>query len=319
MLKYLFRRIISVIPVILIVTFLIFSIMHSIPGGPASSILGLEATPEEVARLNAQLGLDQPFLKQYLDWLFKAFKGDLGESYFMGGPVKDILVDYIRATVSLALVAGLISAIVGMTFAIISIFYRNTVIDKLIVTINLIGQGVPSFVISLINLIIFAVMLKVLPVSGYRPLSMGWSEHLKYLILPAMSISLGQAAYIARMSRAAMIRILDQPFILSATLKGVSKWHLFYHHILRNSLVPIITAIGQSLGSLLAGSIIVETIFGIPGLGQLLINSISRRDYAVIQAVILVISVTYILINLLVDISYALIDPRIRYEGSDQS
>lgn len=289
--------------------------MHFIPGGPASSILGMEASPQEINKLNEELGLNKPFIIQYMTWLINLLKGNFGESYFMGDTVNSILLEYCVPTISLALLAEVVSIIAGMTLAIISCFHKNSWMDHMVMFICQLGQGIPSFVVSLLSLTVFAVLLRWLPVSGYRPPSLGLGEHIYYLILPALSLSFGQSAYIARIARASLLKADSQPYILNAKLKGLNNWQLFSRYLLRNSLIPIITAIGQSIGQLLAGSIIVETIFGVPGLGQLLINSVSRRDYAVIQGVILIISVSYILINLLIDMLYLAIDPRISIEG----
>lgn len=319
MLKYVLKRILAAVPVVLASSFIIFSIVYLIPGSPASSLLGMEATPEAIAELNTQLGFDQPFLVQYFSWLLNALRGDFGQSIFMRDSVSQVLLNHIGPTISLAVLAEIFAIIVGYGFAVISVFHKNTLIDRGVQLVNLIGQGVPSFVLALINLLIFAVFWGWFPVSGYRPLSAGLGEHLKYMILPALSIGFSQAAYISRISRNAMLDVVDKEFIINARLKGLTNLQIFKNYIFRNSLIGVLTAIGQSFGTLMAGSIVVETVFGLPGLGQLLMNSISRRDYAVIMGVILFISLIFILVNLIVDILYVFIDPRIQYEEGGRS
>ncbi len=313
--KYIGKRLLSLIPVIFIVTFIVFVIMHITPGGPAAAILGLEASPEEVARLNAELGLEDPFWVQYWNWLSGVLTGDLGHSYYMNRSVNSAIAANYGPTVALALFATFLSVIFGVGFGLLAVYYRKSWVDRLVVGSTLVGQATPSFVLSILLLILFAVVYRIFPVSGYRPLSSGIGQHLRYLFLPSVAIAIGQTALIARITRSSLLEIVDANYILTGRMKGLSERSLLLKHSLKNALLPILTVIGQGLGGLLSGTIVVETIFGIPGLGQLLVNGISRRDYAVIQGVILMIAVSYILVNLAVDVLYSVIDPRIALEA----
>lgn len=317
MTRYIIKRLLSVIPIIFIVTLAIFVIMYFTPGSPASSLLGMEASSQQIAEFNQRLGLDQPFLAQYGSWLGNALRGDLGDSFFMNMSVTQAIYEYMIPTISLALFAIILSVVFGLSLGLISVYFRGKIIDRLIIFLNLIGQATPSFIISMILLILFAVIYRIFPVAGYRSISDGLLEHLKYIFLPGVSISIGQTALIARMTRSSLLEVIDENYILTGRMKGISEGMLLLKHALKNAFLPILTVIGQGLGTLLSGTIVVETIFSIPGLGQLLMNSIQRRDYAVIQGVILVISAVYILVNLLIDITYTVVDPRIVYTDTE--
>lgn len=311
MLNYFIKRILSVIPVLLVVSFTVFLIIHLTPGDPATSILGMEATEEEIRLLRESMGLNDPFFTQYFKWGSGVLKGDLGESYFMKESVAEAIREHFVPTLSLALLAQFFSLLISLPIGIYAAYRNGFFTERCLMLLSLIGLALPSFVLSLLLLILFAVVLKILPVAGYAPISQGLGKHLYFLFLPALSLAIGQAAFVSRITRSAMLDVLEKDYIQTAKMKGLSTVAILFSQGFKNALLPIITVVGQSFGSLVAGAVVVETVFNIPGLGQLLINSIQRRDLILIQGIVLTISVIYVLINLAVDLSYGLIDPRI--------
>lgn len=320
MLRYAVKRILSLIPVIFIVSVAIFMIVHLTPGKPAATILGMDASQEAIDDLNQRLGLNDPILTQYFRWASKALRGDLGESYFMNDTVGESILSHLPPTLSLAIFAQFLSIMIAIPIGILAAYRSGTGLDRILMTTSLVGLAVPSFVLSLLLALVLGVWLRLLPIAGYQPLSAGLGIHLKFLAMPALALGIGQAAYLARMTRTAMIQALESKSILTARSKGLSEGRIVFKHAFKNSLLPIITVIGQSFGSLVAGAVVVETVFAIPGLGQLMINSVTRRDFAMIQGIVLVVSVSYVGINLMVDLMYGLIDPRISLsdEGSSK-
>lgn len=311
MLRYAVKRILSLIPVIFIVSVAIFMIVHLTPGKPAATILGMDASQEAIDDLNQRLGLNDPILTQYFRWASKALRGDLGDSYFMNKSVGESILSHLPPTLSLAIFAQFVSILIAIPVGVLAAHRRGTVLDRTLMATSLLGLAVPSFVLSLLLALVLGVWLRLLPIAGYQPLSAGFGIHLKFLAMPALALGIGQAAYLARMTRTAMIQALEAKSILTARSKGLSEGRIVFKHAFKNSLLPIITVIGQSFGSLVAGAVVVETVFAIPGLGQLMINSVTRRDFAMIQGIVLVVSVSYVILNLLVDLLYGVIDPRI--------
>lgn len=314
MLKYTLKRIFSLIPVLFVVSVVIFALIHLTPGEPASVILGPEATPEQVQELRKQLGLDRPIHEQYFSWVQGVFKGDLGTSYFMREPVTKSIMDHLRPTLSLAALGLTISLIIAIPIGIVAANRRGTLTDQTVMGFSLLGMSIPSFLLGLLLILLFGVKLGVLPVAGYQPLSSGLWNHLKYLIMPAISLGSIQAALIARMTRTSMLEVLNMNYIKTARSKGVRDRKIVFKHALRNAFLPILTVIGSTLGTLITGAVVTETIFNIPGIGQLIINSVERRDYAVIQGVVLFITLIYVVLNLIIDLLYGLIDPRVRFD-----
>ena len=314
LLKYTLKRIFSLIPVLFVVSIVIFALIHLTPGEPASVILGPEATPEQVQELRKQLGLDRPIHEQYFSWVQGVFKGDLGTSYFMREPVTKSIMDHLKPTLSLATLGMLISLIIAIPIGIAAANRRGSLTDQTIMGFSLLGMSIPSFLLGLLLILFFGVKLGVLPVAGYQPISNGLWNHLKYLIMPAISLGSIQAALIARMTRTSMLEVLNMNYIKTARSKGVRDRKIVYKHALRNAFLPILTVIGSTLGTLMAGAVVTEQVFNIPGIGQLIINSVERRDYAVIQGVVLFITLIYVILNLIIDLLYGLIDPRVRFE-----
>ena len=314
MLGYIIKRILSLIPVLFVVSVAIFLIIHLTPGDPAAAILGIEASEEQIQELNEQMGLNLPVYQQYLNWVSGVVQGDFGDSYFMNEPVTDAIFNHLGPTVSLALLAEIVALVLAIPIGILAAYRRGSFTDKGLMVISLLGMAVPSFLLGLLLMLVFAVNLQWLPVAGYKPLSIGLWDHLRYLILPAISLGAFQAALVARMTRSSMLEVLNKGFIKTARSKGVKEYKVVFKHAFRNAFLPILTVIGQSFGALVTGAVVVETIFNLPGLGQLIINSIERRDFAVIQGVVLFVTLIYVFINLIVDLLYGMIDPRVRLE-----
>lgn len=314
MLSYIMKRILSAIPVLLVVSIVIFLIIHITPGNPASVILGEEATPEQIAELEESLGLNLPIHQQYFSWIAGVFQGDLGTSYFMKAPVTESIANSIVPTISLAIFAQIIALLIAIPIGVLAANKRGSFADSSMMVFALLGMSIPSFLLALLLVLLFGVQLGWLPVAGFRPLSEGLLIHLQYLILPAISLGAIQAALIARMTRSSMLEVLNMNYIKSARAKGVKNFSLILKHAFRNALLPILTVVGQTFGTLITGAVVVETVFNIPGIGQLVINSIERRDFAVIQGVVLFITVLYIFLNLIIDILYGMIDPRVRLD-----
>lgn len=309
---YIIRRLLSLIPVLVVVSVVVFSIIHITPGDPATIILGEGATPEQIKELNQKLGLNQPIYIQYFIWTLGLLGGDLGTSYFLGKPVIEAFLENLGPTVSLAILAQVIGVTLALIFGIIAARNKGKFKDEAIMGLSLFGISIPGFLLGSFLIIIFSVQFKLLPASGYQPLSEGVWEHFKYLILPAITLGTIQAALITRMTRSSLIETLSENFIKTAKAKGLNEKTIMLKHTLRVAFLPILTVIGESFGGLVTGAAVTEALFNIPGLGQLIVTAINRRDYAIIQGSILLITVIYVCINLFVDLLYAVIDPRIR-------
>lgn len=315
MVKYIVQRIFSLVPVLLVVAVVVFLLIHLSPGDPALVILGDEANEESVAELRARLGLDLPLYQQFFRWFADVLRGDLGDSIFLDMSVTEAFFSHLQPTVSLAILAQSIALIIAIPLGIVAARRRGTWADQAVMGFSLLGISIPSFLFGLFLILLISVKLQWLPVAGYAPPSSGLWNHLRYLILPAIVLGFMQAALIARMTRSSMIEALAQPYIKTARAKGLKPSVVTYKHALRNAFIPILTVIGETFGTLITGASVVETVFNIPGIGQLIIHSIQRRDFPVIQGSILLITVTYVLLNLVVDLLYGLLDPRIRLAG----
>ncbi|WP_066074469.1 ABC transporter permease [Neobacillus soli] len=311
---YIIKRLLSLIPVLFIVSIVIFSIIHITPGDPTSFMLGEEATETELAAARTQLGLDLPIYEQYLNWVKKAATGNLGQSYHMNMSVNEAIMSHIGPTLSLAILAEIVALCIAIPLGIIAAVRRGTATDQTVMGISLLGMAIPSFLLALFLVLLIGVKLQWLPVAGYRPLESGLWNHVKYLIMPAISLGTIQAALIARMTRSSMLEVLNTNYIKMARAKGVVEKRVIFNHALQNAFLPILTVIGITFGGLVTGAVVTETIFNIPGIGSLIINSVSKRDYTVIQGVVLFVTFSYVMINLLIDILYGVIDPRVRLE-----
>ena len=314
MLAYIVKRLLSMIPVLFIVSIVIFFIIHITPGEPAATILGMEATPEQIEQLNEELGFNRPLHEQYFSWIKGVFQGDFGDSIFMNQPVIQAIGEHLMPTLSLAILAQVIAVILAIPFGVLAAYKRGSLTDTALMSTSLLGLAIPSFLLALILMLVFGVKLQWLPIAGYEPLSEGLVEHLRYLILPAISLGTIQAALITRMTRSSMLDVLSVNYIKTARAKGVKESSVVLRHAFRNAFLPVLTVIGQTFGTLVTGAVVVETIFNIPGIGQLIINSITRRDFPVIQGVVLMVTVSYVFINLVIDLLYGVVDPRVRLD-----
>ncbi|MEN6413406.1 MAG: ABC transporter permease [Veillonellales bacterium] len=315
MAQYIFRRVISLIPILIVVAVVDFIIIHLTPGDPAAVMLGSEATETDLANLREQLGLNLPIYIQFGKWILGVLQGDLGRSIFINMPVTQAIWQHLGPTISLTLLAEIIAVLFAIPLGVMAATHRGTWSDQSFMMIALLGISIPSFWLGLNFILLFAVKLNWLPAAGYQPLSNGLVNHLKYLILPAISLGIMQGALIARMTRSSMLEVLNENYILTAEAKGLSQRVVIYKHALKNAFIPILTVIGLTFATLIGGAVVTETVFNIPGIGKLIVNSVLRRDYVVIQGTVLMIAVAYVLINLFVDILYAYIDPRVRYDG----
>lgn len=306
MIRYLTRRLLLTIPVILGVATLVFSLIHLVPGDPAQVMLGEGAAEKDVIELRARLGLDRPLLEQYGVFLRGFVRGDLGSSFRTGQPVTTSILERVPATVELALAAMAVAMIVALPLGIIAAVRHGGFSDHLAMTMALAGISIPNFWLGPMLAIIFAIELGWLPVSG--------RGGLESLILPAISLGAALAAILARMTRASLLEELRELYVRAARARGVSKARAILRHALRNSLIPLVTILGLQFGAVLTGAVITETIFAWPGIGRLLIQSITTRDYPLVQGCILLIAVTYVSVNLITDLLYGVLDPRIRFE-----
>jgi ABC-type dipeptide/oligopeptide/nickel transport system permease component len=304
-LRFVGRRLALTIPVLVGVATLVFALIHLIPGDPAQAMLGEAAPQADVDALRTQLGLDRPLLEQYADFLAGVVRGDLGTSLRTGAPVSAQIAERLPATFELAFAAMLVALAFALPLGIAAAAWRGTAVDHAAMTLALAGMSIPNFWLGPLLSIVFAVELGWLPVSGR-----GGVEH---LVLPAVSLGLALAAILARMTRAAVLEELREPYVRAARARGVSRLRAIVAHAFRNSLIPIVTIVGLQFGAVLTGAVITETIFSWPGIGRLLIQSIGSRDYPLVQGCILLIAVTYVAVNLLTDLAYGLLDPRIRY------
>ncbi|MGG1658158.1 ABC transporter permease [Brevibacillus sp. NRS-1366] len=313
---YLLKRIVSLLPVLLVVAVVDFIIIHLTPGDPAAVMLGSQATEEELAKLREQLGLTLPIYTRFFQWIFGILQGDLGWSIFMDMPVTEAIWEHLGPTLSLTIIAEIIAILFAIPLGVMAANRRGSWMDQSFMTFAMLGISLPSFWIGLNLILLFAVQFNWLPAAGYQPLSSGIFNHLKYLIMPAISLGIMQGALIARMTRSSMLEVLNENYIRTAEAKGLKMWIVTYKHALRNAFIPILTVIGLSFATLIGGAVVTETVFNIPGIGKLIVNSVLRRDYEVIQGTVLMIAAAYVFINLIVDLLYAYIDPRVRYDKS---
>lgn len=310
--KFIVKRILSIIPVLLIVSVVIFSVVHLTPGDPAASILGDEATAEDIAALRERMGLDKPVVEQYFIWMGNILHGDFGMSVAGNETVANLLKSHWEPTISLALFSTVIALGIAIPLGILAARNKGTAVDSGISALSLMGISFPSFLLGLFLMMVFAVKLKLLPVSGYKTLSDGLVPHIRSLVLPGIALGFMHSALLMRMTKASMLEVLNSDYIKMAKAKGVKEFLLVVRHAFRNALIPVITTVGQSIVGALAGAAVVESMFAIPGMGQLMVNSIGRRDYYVIQAIVLIIACINVLVNLLVDLLYGIADPRVR-------
>lgn len=313
MFAFVVRRLLATIPVMGVVALFVFSLLYFSPGDPAAIIAGDLATVDDIQRVRVALGLDQPFHVRFGTWLWAILNGDLGTSIFSGIPVSTLIGQRLEATISLSIVTLVFAVAVAIPLGVVSAWRAGGWIDRLVMGFAVFGFSVPVFVLGYLLIFFFALELDWLPVQGFTSISEGFWPFLRQLILPALALGTIYIALIARMTRAAMLDVLAQDYIRTANAKGLRTDKVLLGHALKNAAVPIVTVIGIGVALLIGGVVVTESVFAIPGLGRMTVDAILRRDYPIIQGVILMFAFVYVLINLLVDLSYTLFDPRIRY------
>jgi len=309
---YVVRRLLSVVPVMLVVAVIAFLLIHLSPGDPAALIAGDFATADDIARLHTALGLDEPLWRQFGLWAGKLLQGDLGTSIFTHVPVTQLLAQRVQPTLSIALLTMSLSILIAIPLGVLAAYRAGTWIDRLVMVFAVLAFSVPVFLVGYLLIYGFAVKLQWLPVQGYTDLSHGVWPWLRNLILPCVNLALVYIALITRMTRATVLEVLHEDYIRTARAKGLSVLPVL-EHALRNAAIPIATTVGVGIALLIGGVVVTETVFAIPGLGRLVIDAVEHHDYPVIQSVLLISAAAYVLINLLIDLSYRLFDPRIRY------
>ncbi|MGH7060430.1 MAG: ABC transporter permease [Stellaceae bacterium] len=313
MLAYVVRRVLATIPVMVVVALFVFALLHLSPGDPAAIIAGDTATTADIARIRMALGLDQPLYWQFGHWLWRLLHGDLGTSIFTNLPVSALIMQRVEPTVALTLSTLVTSIAVAIPMGVVAAWKAGSLIDRGVMVFAVLGFSVPVFVLAYILIYVFAIGIPLLPVQGYVSISRGFVPFLSHIVLPTIGLGTVYTALIARITRASMLDVLAQDYIRTAQAKGLSNGRMLVGHALKNAAVPIATIIGIGVGLLISGVVVTETVFAIPGVGRLTVDAILRRDYPVIQGIILIFSFAYVMINLLVDLSYTFLDPRIRY------
>ncbi len=314
MIPYILKRLLALVPVVLVMSVIVFLIIYLIPGDPARVMLGDGADEATIAELREQMGLNYPLWEQYARWMGQALQGNLGKSFFLQQPVSEAIGEHLAPTLSLALLAQLIAVLIAIPLGVSAAINRGGIADKALNAYSLLGISVPGFLLSLFFILIFSVKLKWLPVAGYVPITEHAGLFLKHMLLPAISIGIVMSSLTARIVKASVLEVLHEGFVKTAAAKGLNPALIVYKHVLRNAWIPILTVIGGSFGTLVAGAAVIETIFNIPGLGQMLVHAVERRDYAVIQGMVLFIAIVYVAVNLTVDLLYAAVDPRVRLQ-----
>lgn len=314
MLKYTLKRLVSSIPTILVVAVLIFSLVRLIPGSPARNMLGEDATEEEVLALEHKMGLDQPIVVQFSRWIGDALRGDLGDSLYYNRPVTEILLERVGPTLLLVAYSMIIASLIGISLGVVAAVTRGKLLDKAAMILSTVGISMPGFWLALNLVILLAVKNPIFPSVNYMPVSeAGLLGTLWYVTLPSLAMGLQRSASIARVTRSSMLDVLGEDYIRTARSKGLGERAVIAVHALKNAANPIMTQIGISIAHLMGGSVVMEKLFNIPGLGRLAFDSITRRDYPTIQGHILFVAVIYVFVNLVVDLCYKLFDPRIKY------
>jgi peptide/nickel transport system permease protein len=305
------RRLLQLIPVAFGVTFIVFFMVHLIPGDPAASILGIHATPRAVAILHHEWGLNRPLLSQYWLFLDRLLHGNLGYSLYYGQSTSSLVLSHLPPTLWLIVYAGVLSVLISVPLAMIAASRRDGVRDHVVRAVPLVGLGMPSFWLAFLLILVFAIKVQAFPVSGYGS---GFFGHLRSMFLPSLTAALALSPVVIRSLRASMLTVLGAEYITTARSKGVAGHRLFLRHVLRNAVIPAVTVLGINIGFLIGTTVIIEEVFAIPGVGQLMINSIFQRDFPVVQGVTLVFAVMVVLLNLLADMAYAALDPRVRFD-----
>ncbi len=313
MLPYIGRRLLATIPVMAVVAVVVFSLLRLTAGDPAAIIAGDNATSQDVAAIRARLGLDRPLAEQFAIWVGRVVRGDFGESFFFKKQVSELILDRVEPTLALSVCTLVLTIALAVPLGVLAAWRRGSWIDRAVMGFSVLGFSVPVFVIGYVLIYVFAIELAWLPVQGYQRIGDGVGGFLERLVLPSITLAVVFVALIARITRASVLEVLNADHVRTARAKGLGELPVLLRHVLRNAAVPIVTVIGIGIAVLIGGVVVTESVYGIPGLGRLTVDAVLARDYPTVQAVILVFSVVYVLINLLVDLSYTVLDPRIRY------
>jgi len=315
MTRYILKRLLNALPVLLFVTLAVFLMTYLLPGDPATVILGHSASEESVARLREKMGLDRPFLERYLKWLLLVLRGDLGHSYLSKQPVTVLIGNALPVTLELTFLALIVALTIALPAGIVSGYMKDSWVDLLTSTTTFLGLATPSFWLGIMLAYLFGVRWRMLPPSGFVPLGDGLTANLRAMVLPSVTLGLFLAAPLTRYLRTGMVAALNQDYTRTATGKGLAESIVLLRHVLPNALIPFVTVLGMQFGYLLGGTMVIEQVFGLPGMGRTALQGIFDRDYAIVQGVVLVVATGFILINILVDIVYCVLDPRVRVEG----
>jgi peptide/nickel transport system permease protein len=313
MLGYLIRRIVAAVPVMGVVALFVFLLLRLTPGDPAAIIAGDTATPEQLDRIRTQLGLNEPLYTQFFSWVWRLLHGDLGTSLISNVPVLQMVGQRVEPSLSVALSVMVVSILIAVPLGVIAAWKHGTWIDRFVMALSVLGFSVPVFVIGYVLVQVFAIDLRWVPVQGFRSIFRGFGPFFERIILPTVALSFVYVALIARMTRAAMLDVLGEDYVRTARAKGINEGGVLFRHALRNAAVPVITVIGTGFALLISGVVVTESVFNLPGIGRLTVDAVLARDFPVIQAMILLTSGVYVGVNLLIDLAYALLDPRIRY------
>ncbi len=314
--SYLLRRLVGVVPLLLLVAIIAFTLVRLTPGDPATVAAGDNATPADIARIRGVMGLDRPLPVQFVHWMDRVFlHADLGESLTLKKPVIEVIAQRVQPTALLTLFGTIVSVALGIPLGIVAAVKRNSPIDRALMFGAIFGLSIPSFWLGLILVLIFSLRLHILPSAGFESLQDGGFAALRYLVLPSIAIGISSAAFLARMVRSSMLDVLRQDYVRTAYAKGIPARGVIYRHALKNAMITPLTVIGLTVANLAGGAVVIETVFNVPGAGRLLVNSVARRDYPVMQGTILIVAILYIFINLIVDILYGVLDPRVRYDA----
>ena len=313
MITYSIRRLLAFVPTLFAISFLVFSLLYFVPGDPAQMILGVDATPDAIARLQEDMGLNEPFVPRLVNWYGRALQGDFGRSYYLDRSVVEAIAERVPATLQLTAFALVFAILIGVPTGVLAAVRQNTWIDALVMAGAMLGLAVPGFLLGLLMIFFVALPTGWFPTGGHVPFFESPLGNLRSLALPALSLGLAQGALIARMTRSSMLEVLRLDYVRTARAKGLRERVVVNRHVLANSLIPIITVIGIVAGVLLGGAIAIETVFTLPGVGRLVISAVKRRDYPLIQGVTLFITFSYLMVNLIVDLLYVVADPKVRY------
>ena len=314
MLSFITRRVIQTFVVLIIVTFIVFLLLYLIPGDPARTMLGIEASAQDVAALRSQLGLDRPMMVQFGSWLFHVLQGDLGRSIQFHQPVSHLITTRLPVTIYIGVLALILSTILGVGAGVISAVRRGTVLDQAITVFANSGVAVPVFWLGILGIYLFALQLGWLPVQGYTSPFENLALSIQQIIMPVLCLAMVPLATLARQSRSAMLEVIQQDYIRTAWSKGLKERRIIVRHALRNAMIPIVTVLGLSVRYVVSGSVLIETVFNIPGMGRLIVSGVFNKDFILVQGCVLIVALAIAITNLAVDISYAFIDARIRYE-----